>query len=121
MSQYNDTGYGTILLSATIPQHARVTAAGALANATTQHVGTARVAGVSGDTVGLVYANKQGTTKMIAGAAITAGVKVYTAANGKVSSTQATGAFLCGIAMEAASADGNIIEVQQIVGDTAGS
>lgn len=121
MSQYNDAGYGTISLTGTVPQYARVTAAGVVAAANVQDVGTARVAGVDGDTIGLVYANKQGTTEMIASKAITKGAKVYGAASGKVSDTQATGAFLRGIAMSAAAADGDIIEVQQIIGDSAGS
>lgn len=121
MSQYNDTGYGTIVLSATVAQYLRVTAAGGVAAANAQDVGTARERGVSGDTVGLVYANKQGTVKMVASKAITAGTKVYGAAGGKVSDVHATGSFLRGIAMEAATADNDVIEVQQIVGDTAGS
>lgn len=121
MAQYNDTGYGTITLSATVSQFARVTAAGAAASATQQDVGTAQVGGVSGDDVAIAYANKQGTTKMIAATDVSVGAKVFTAASGKVSKTQATGSFLAGIAMEAAAADGNIIEVQRVVGDSAGS
>lgn len=60
-----------------------------------------------------------GTTPMIAAAAITAGATVFTAAAGKVSNT-ATGAFQVGIALEAAAADGDIIEVlRNSHGDTA--
>lgn len=121
MAQFNDTGYGTITLSGTVAQFARVTAAGATATATQQDVGTAQVDGVSGDVVAVAYANKQGTTKMIAAGAVSLGAKVFSAASGKVSATQATGSFLQGLAMEAAAADGNVIEVQRVVGDTAGS
>lgn len=119
MSQYNDTGYGTITLSATVAQYARVTAAGAAAGLAVQHVGTARVPGVSGDVVGLVYANKQGTAKMIAAKAITVGSKVHTAAAGKVSDTAAATSLFVGIAMEASAADGDVIEVQQMSGRSA--
>jgi hypothetical protein len=122
MAQYNDTGYGTTTLSGTVSQFARVTAAGATASATQQDVGTAQVGGVSGDDVAVAYANKQGTTKMIAnGAFTTLGAKLYTAAAGKVSTTQATGSFLAGLLMSTSAADGDIIEVQRIVGDSAGS
>jgi len=99
-----------------------VTAAGASASATQQDVGTAQVAGVSGDDVAVAFANKQGTTKMIAnGSFSTLGAKLYTAASGKVSTTQATGAFLVGLLMSTSSADGDIVEVLRIVGDSAGS
>lgn len=122
MAQYNDTGYGTLTLSGTVAQFARVTAAGAAATATQQDVGTAQVAGVSGDVVAIAYANKQGTTKMIANGAFgTLGAKLYTAASGKVSTTQATGAFLVGLLMATSAADGDLVEVLRVVGDSAGS
>jgi predicted RecA/RadA family phage recombinase len=60
-----------------------------------------------------------GTTPMIAAAPITAGATVFTAAAGKVSNT-GTGAFQVGVALEAATADGDIIEVlRNSHGDTA--
>jgi hypothetical protein len=121
MSQYNDTGCGTIVLSGTVSQYTRITAGGALASATQQDVGVARVDGVSGQAIGFVYANKQGTQIMIAAGAISAGAKVYTAASGRVSATQATGSFLRGIAMSASTAAGDHIEVMSIVGDSAGT
>jgi len=59
---------------------------------------------------------------MVASKAIAVGDTVYTAASGKISDTQATGAFEIGVALEAATADGEIIEVLRIGhGDTAGS
>lgn len=121
MAQFNDTGYGTVTLSATVPQFGRVTAAGALAGATDQDIGVTMQAGVSGDVVSVAYVNKQGTHKAIAASSITLGAKVHTAASGKVNDTQATGSFLRGLAMEAANADGDIIEVLPLTGDTAGS
>lgn len=116
MSQRNDTGYGTVTLSATVPQYARVTAAGAVAVLAVQDIGTAMVGGVSGDEVAVSFANKQGTTKMIALTDVALGAKVYSAAAGKVSKTQGAGSFLQGIAMETAAADGDIIEVLRVIG-----
>lgn len=52
------------------------------------------------------------TKKMVANAAITAGVPVYGAASGKVAPT---GSVLVGIARTAAAADGDVIEVQDKV------
>lgn len=52
-----------------------------------------------------------GTARMVANAAIAVGDKVYTAAGGKVSPTYGATLFLCGRAMTAAAADGDIIEV----------
>ncbi len=121
MAQYEDSGYGSVTLAATIAKALRVTVAGALAGLTDQDFGTTMAYGVSGDVVGVSFVNKQGTQKATANGSISAGAKVYTAASGKVSSTQGTGAFLRGIAMEAATADGDIIEIMPLVGDTAGS
>ena len=52
-----------------------------------------------------------GTTPMVASGAISALAAVYTAADGKISSTEGTGAYQIGVALEAATADGDIIEV----------
>ncbi len=121
MSQFNDTNYGTVTLSATVPMFGRVTAAGALAGATDQDVGVTMRAGVSGDKVAVAWVNKCGTHKAIAASSATVGSKMYTAASGKVNDVQATGAFLRGVLLEAASADGDIVEILPLVGDTAGS
>ena len=115
MSQFNDTGYGTVTLSATVAQHLRVTPAGAVGVLATPPFGTARVAGASGDVVGVVFANKPGTAKMVASKAISAGALVYSAAAGKISDAAATGSFIEGIAIEAATADNDVIEVLRVV------
>ena len=52
-----------------------------------------------------------GTVQMVASGAISLLGNVYTAANGKVAGTQATGALLLGIALTAATANGDVIEV----------
>jgi hypothetical protein len=55
-----------------------------------------------------------GTKKMIAAAAVTAGAYVYGAASGKVSSV--ANGNIAGIARDAATADGDVIEVMPING-----
>jgi len=58
-----------------------------------------------------------GTTKAVAGAAITKGARVTTGAAGKVEAA-ATGDYVIGRALEAAGADGDIIEVLLTLGDS---
>ena len=58
------------------------------------------------------------TMKMIADAAVTQFAPVFTRAAGKVGAT-ATGAFYIGVALEAAAADGDTIEVLCSPGETA--
>ena len=82
------------------------------AAATTRPWGVVQDEPASGDkaTVALLGA-ATGTLKMIAGAACTAGAKVYTTTNGKVTGTYAAGAFCVGIAVTSAAADGDPVEV----------
>lgn len=111
MAQFNDTGYGTVTLSATVAQHLRVTPAGGVAVLTTPPFGTVIQAGGSGDVIGVAYANKEGSAKMVASKSISVGAKVYTTAGGKVTDTFAATGFIEGIALEEALNDGDIIEV----------
>ncbi|TXH10542.1 MAG: hypothetical protein E6R03_15285 [Hyphomicrobiaceae bacterium] len=62
----------------------------------------------SADTAGVRLLPGEGTFKLVASAAITTGAYVYQAANGKIDDV---GFIPVGIALEAASADGDIIEV----------
>lgn len=55
-----------------------------------------------------------GTHPFVANGAITNGALVYTAANGKVSSTNATGSLLIGQALNATSNDGEFVEVLRV-------
>lgn len=55
--------------------------------------------------------NGGGSVGMIASKAIATEAPVYTAANGKITDSSAGGAVLLGTALEAAAADGDIIEV----------
>jgi hypothetical protein len=60
------------------------------------------------DGVGVRLHSAQGTRKMIASGAITAGNPCYAAASGKIASS---GTVYCGIALETSANDGDIIEV----------
>lgn len=118
MSQFDDTGYKAVTLTETVGQFLRTNAAGELCGITERGIGVATRQGVSGDVVDVALLSKQGTTKMIAAAAIAADAIVYTAASGKVSVSAST-AYPLGIALEAATADGDVIEVMPLVGETA--
>lgn len=97
---------------AAIAQYLRVKlSAGKLAKAgsTDVELGTMTVASFAdGDVVGVRLRTAEGTSLMVAAAAITAGNPCYAGANGKV---DASGTILMGIALSAASADGDVLEV----------
>jgi len=123
MSQFNDTGLKAFTAGAAIKLHARVAlSAGKVTEAglTGKHIGTAmQQAFADGDIIQVRLNSKSGTHKMIAAAAITQGNEVFTAAVGKVSNSAST-AFRFGIALEASTADLDIIEVAYNgMGDTA--
>jgi len=80
--------------------------------ATTRPLGVVLDEPTSGDKAAVALLGcSPGTQKMVANAAITAGALVYTAAAGKVSPTYGATLFLCGRAITAAAADGDVIEV----------
>jgi len=82
----------------------------------------AQQANATGDQVNVILRNSNRTRKMIAAAAISFGANVYAAASGKVAST---GTLLEGVALEAATAAGDVIEVlptgSAVVGTTSGT
>jgi len=119
MSQYNDSGYVTITLTATVAQNLRVTAGGAVAVLATRAIGIATRDGVSGDEIAVALLSKQGTVKMVASKSIAAGALVYSVAAGKISDAAASTSFLQGIAVEAATANNDVIEVYPIFGQVA--
>lgn len=93
----------------------------ALASSTEHEVGTMAARTLSGDTSGSVrLRTAPGTCLMVASEAITSGEPVYAAASGKIAST---GTILIGLAMEAATANGDVIEVlrRQETSDAAAS
>lgn len=116
MSQQVDGAYRTFPAGGARGKYLRVKLASgvlALAGITDKDMGVLRdETFASGDLVAVRLASAAGTTKMIAAAAIVAGAEVYTAASGKVS-VSATTALPIGSAVEAAGADGDIIEVMR--------
>jgi len=117
MAAYVETPTRTFEAGTAIGQYLRVIiTAGKLALAgitdgPSTEIGTIEEASFAdGDYRAVRLRSAQGTCKVVAAAAITEGAAVYTAANGKVSVSESTG-FLRGIAMEAATADGDIIEI----------
>lgn len=84
------------------------------ATATHNPIGVAEFAAdADGDIVSVRLLNSDGTIEMVASGAITSGADVYADADGKISALPAAAATYrkIGIALEAATADGDIIEV----------
>ena len=124
MSQFVDANYKTFVAAGTIPQYSRVVLGSGgtvtVAVLAEKEIGTAQQAVVSGQSVNVKLRTGAGTHKMIAIEALAIGATVYTETDGKVQDTAATGAFQIGTALEAATADGDIIEVlYNAHGDTA--
>lgn len=118
MSQYVETPTKTFRAGGALGQYLRVKTPTALALAGASDVSlgvTESPAFASGDLVAVRLANAQGTRKMVALDAITAGSVVYAAANGKVS---ATGSIIEGRALEASTNDGDVIEVMPLGANT---
>lgn len=97
----------TVLLTGTVAESRFVTVAGAQAGADANTLGVARSAGVSGDRITV---DVLGTAVVEAGAAIAAGATLETDASGRAV-TWATSGPKVGIALEAAGAAGQFIEV----------
>lgn len=118
MATYYDSQSRPFTSGATIGEHLRVklssgvlALAGVGASDETLDLGQTERPSVSGEVVSVRLRNAQGTSKMVAAAAIAAGVAVYGAANGQISTT-ASGTAI-GITMEAATAAGDVIEVMR--------
>lgn len=126
MSQYDNSGVKTFECDEALAQWARVKLDSdgkvTTAGLTDKGIGVAtRETFAAGESVAVALNTKPGTTKMIAVEALAAGATVYSEAAGKVQDTAQATAFQVGVAMEAATADGDIIEVMPQVGDTAAS
>lgn len=121
MAQFNEvTSHKTFTSGSTMARYLRVmTASGVVvAGATDVELGVVMaVVTVSGDPADVLLASHEGTTPMVASAAITAGSRVYGAAGGKVSSTANSNPI--GIALTAAGADNDVIEVLRLAGGEA--
>ena len=114
----NNTGIRSFVANATIPYGARVMLSNGkvvLADATSaNHLGIAQNDAVADQVVAVSLTNAPGTQEMIAAVAVTAGALVYPAANGKINVTAGSNDPV-GRALQAASADGEIIEVAPVL------
>jgi hypothetical protein len=122
LSQFVDGSIKSFIAGAAIARFLRVklvTGQLQLAGLVDKELGVLRDAAfAAGDQRAVILRNKQGTIPMVANGAIAAGGAVFTAASGKVGVSTSTG-FLIGTALEAAAADGDIIEVlPNVHGDT---
>lgn len=114
-----DTNLRPMVAGGAIGAHLRVdlNSAGklALAGAGNAGVGVTREPAFAEDqTVSVYMDNSNGTVEVVANGAIAKGAYVYCAASGKVGPT---GAVVFGVAMTAATADGDIIEVMPLPSD----
>jgi len=82
------------------------------ATSTDDYIGVNDYAVAEDDNANVILANRGGTVELTAAGAITAGARIYAAADGKVQAVPAVDATyrLVGIALVAATADGDIIE-----------
>lgn len=111
MSQYVEANVIPETAAGAISAHLRVKTPGAVAacGALDQMIGTMDAPTGAAGPASVRAATSIGTRKMVAATAISAGAYVYGAASGKVSAV--ANGNIVGQAMEAASADGNVIEV----------
>ena len=111
MSQYFEGAVRPDTASAAIASYLRVKTPGAVAvaGALDQSFGTMEKDCLAAGPCSVRLRTAQGSRKMVAATAITAGNLVYGAASGKVSSV--ANANPSGVALEAAAADGDVIEV----------
>ena len=121
MAQYNDTGYGTVVVTEEVPKSRRVTKSGALASATERDIGISVERGapeaqgtINNRVITFSYINKQGTQKATLDGAADVDDILYTADDGKVTATQAAGSFVRGIAVESG-VDNQVIEILPIL------
>jgi hypothetical protein len=118
MSQYVETPTKAFTTGGAIAQHLRVAFSGttiAAAGVGDIEVGTMVDAALAAGPATVRLRSAQGTAKMVAAGAIAAGAAVYSAAAGKVNDVASM--YRVGIALDAATADGDVIEVLR---DTAG-
>jgi hypothetical protein len=110
MSQFFSAPTRPDTAAGAIAQHLRVKTPGALvvAGASDIEIGTMEIPATAAGPATVRLRTAEGTAKMVASEAITAGDPVYAAAGGKVA---ATGTVFVGNAMEAAGANNDVIEV----------
>jgi hypothetical protein len=127
MSQYVDGNVKTFIADEAIAVHLRVKldADGRItvAGLTDKEIGTAITpAFAAGEPVSVKLRSGAGTHKMVAIEPLAAGATLYTETGGKVQDTAQATSFQIGTALEAATADNDVIEVlYNAHGDTAAS
>jgi hypothetical protein len=123
MSSQNDHGFRTFVAGGAIPAHRRVKLDATvnqvvLAGAADDSIGTTGVTTgdiVAGDPVTVKLHNAPGTHKGEANEAIALHAVVYGGADGKFSATDPTGTSERWIALQATTADGDIVEYLRTV------
>ena len=125
MSNRSDNGLKGFPCDVAIPVHARVKlAAGKLVLAVLADenaIGTAdreAFAGITGQQIPVRLTSKEGTSIMIANAALAEGAIAYSAAAGKVG-VSAAGAFKVGVVITASAADDDWLEILERPGEVA--
>lgn len=106
----------TFEASETIPANrlVKLDAAGtvSIADITTTPIGVSpSTQTASGDELSVRLLNSGGTIDMVADAAVTKGATIYGQNDGKIDDDSAGGAIQVGVALQAATGDGSIIEV----------
>lgn len=124
MSQYIEGSCKTFTTGEAIAQSLRVKlhtdGTVLIAGLADKDIGTAEHYAASGARLAVRLRTAPGTAKMVAKEAISVASPVYTEAGGKVQDTNEATSFLIGIAMEAATAENDVIEVlRNSHGDTA--
>lgn len=127
MSQQVDTFIKTFTASGAIGANLRVKLNGSLqltlAGLADKEIGTTEIACFNqGDKVPVRLRNAPGTRKVVAAGAGAANAPIFTAPNGQVSTTQATGSFVWGqYLLEAPGQAGDTVEaLPNMHGDSAG-
>lgn len=123
MASWVDTPTRTFEAGEAIDQYIRVYLSSgklAIAGIAAEDLGQAEVeAFADGDHIAVRLVTACGTCKMVAADTFDLGAKVYTAALGKISDTAGAGSRFLGLALEAATAAGDIVEVlRRCSGDT---
>jgi len=114
MSQFTETGIKAFPAGGAVAQYLRVKTPTALAAAGAADVELGTIeqeAFASGDICAVRLRTAPGTCFMVAAGAIAAGAEVYAAAAGKINDV--VGKYKIGVALSAATADGDIIEVMR--------
>lgn len=118
-ANFNDTGFAGVQASGALAAYRRVKrdSSGQVGYcaATDKAFGvTQDVAQAANDVVSIKLASAPGTVQIVAVDAISINAAVYAAASGKCSASSGGGAILIGYAMNASTADGDVIEVYKV-------